>query len=131
MRTTLEVAAHALLRAASRLVSMLVLVAAAIPAQNFAGHYVIVRWGCGSPCLMMAIVDLETGHVLPPPFHHGQGHSYFQLPWEFPPDPLKYKLDSRLLIANICESDKPATCGAHYFVMEDGALKLIDKVIDK
>lgn len=28
---------------------------------NFAGHFVIIRWGCGSPCLMAAIVDVRLG----------------------------------------------------------------------
>ncbi len=109
---------------------------------NFAGHYVIVRWGCGSPCLMMAIVDSKTGRVFPPPFHHGPGDSYFQLPWDFPLEPLRYRLDSRLLIANICESDKTVQikgevgyqarrCGSHYFVMGDSRLTLIYKVLDQ
>lgn len=30
---------------------------------NFAGHYRIVTWGCGSACLELAIVDLENGRV--------------------------------------------------------------------
>ena len=47
------------------------------PGPNFAGHYAIVQWGCGSPCLLAAIVDLVNGRVLPPPFHHGPGHNYF------------------------------------------------------
>jgi hypothetical protein len=109
---------------------------------NFAGHYVIVTWGCGSSCLMMAIVDLKTGRVFPPPFHHGPGHSYFQLPWAFPMKPLAYRVDSRLLIANICESDRTVQvggrvgyqaqmCGAHYFVMGDNGLTLIHKVLQK
>jgi len=113
-----------------------------VPGPNFAGHYVIVTWGCGSPCLMAAIVDLETGRVLPPPFYHGPGHSYFQVPWAFPMAPaLAYRLDSRLLIANICEADtviqvdgregyQAQKCGAHYFVMKDGALKLIHRVLE-
>lgn len=109
---------------------------------NFAGHYVIVRWGCGSPCLMAAIVDLKTGRVFPPPFHHGPGHSYFQVPWAFPAVPaLAYRLDSRLLIADICEADhavrvegqvgyEAEKCGAHYFVMSDEGPRLIHRVLD-
>jgi hypothetical protein len=113
-----------------------------IAGPNFAGHYVIVRWGCGSPCLMMAIVDSVSGRVFSPPFHHGPGHSYFQLPWAFPAKPLTYRIDSRLLITNVCESDKTGqtngrptyeaqTCGTHYFVMEEEGLRLIYKIIDK
>lgn len=115
----------------------------AVPGPNFAGHHVIVRWGCGSPCLMAAIVDLRTGRVFPPPFHHGPGHSYFQVPWAWPMEPpLSYRLDSRLLIANICEADKSVRvkgrldhesqgCGAHYFVMSDNGLRLIHRVLEK
>ncbi len=114
----------------------------AVAGPNFAGHYVIVTWGCGSPCLMAAIVDLKTGRVFPPPFHHGPGHSYFQVPWAFPAQALAYRLNSRLLIANICETDKAVSvdgrtgytaqkCGAHYFVMNDDGPKLIRAVLDK
>jgi hypothetical protein len=34
---------------------------------NFAGHYFVIRWGCGSDCLMMAVVDAKTGKVYDPP----------------------------------------------------------------
>ena len=30
---------------------------------NFAGHYCLVWWGCGSDCQHVAIVDLQTGIV--------------------------------------------------------------------
>lgn len=112
------------------------------PGPDFAGHYVIVTWGCGSPCLMAAIVDLKTGRVYPPPFHHGRGRSYFQVPWAFPmTPPLAYRTNSRLLIANVCEEDTTVTvggqpdfeahrCGAHYFVMNPDRLKLIGRALD-
>lgn len=111
------------------------------PGPNFAGHYAIVKWGCGSPCVMAAFVNLTDGRVLPPPFHHGPGHSYFQVPWAFPKAPLQYRLNSRLLIANICEADKVSRvdgqasysalrCGTHYFVMGESGLKLIYRELD-
>lgn len=31
---------------------------------NFAGHYIIVSWGCGSPCQMNAIIDVRTGKTM-------------------------------------------------------------------
>ena len=114
----------------------------AAPGPNFAGHYVIVTWGCGSPCMMAAIVDLKSGRVFPPPFHHGPGHSYFQVPWAFPAQPaLAYRLNSRLLIANICEKDTTAQvdrrtgykgqqCGPHYFEMTNDGLRLIRRVLE-
>ncbi len=30
---------------------------------NFAGHYTMVTWGCGSPCQRGAIVDRKTGKI--------------------------------------------------------------------
>ena len=30
---------------------------------NFAGHYFVISWGCGSNCAMMAMVDARTGEV--------------------------------------------------------------------
>jgi hypothetical protein len=107
---------------------------------NFAGHYFIVRWECDSPepCLMAAIVDATNGRVFPPPFHHGPGHSYFEVPWRVGFKALDYRLNSRLLIANICETDTEVRsggqisyqsdkCGAHYFVIGEDGLKLIHR----
>src|SRR5437879_6054758 len=31
---------------------------------NFAGHYRVAIWGCGSSCAMFAVVHLPTGRVL-------------------------------------------------------------------
>jgi hypothetical protein len=33
---------------------------------NFAGHYTLVRWGCGSSCLYFAVVDAISGRVIFP-----------------------------------------------------------------
>jgi hypothetical protein len=80
---------------------------------------------------MAAIVDAKTGRVFAPPFHHGPGRSYFQVPWAFPMEPpLAYRLNSRLLIAKICETGEAERCGAHYFVMGDDGLKLIHTVLE-
>lgn len=32
---------------------------------NFAGHFVIATWGCGTMCLAGAVVDSRTGRVFP------------------------------------------------------------------
>lgn len=37
------------------------------PETNFAGKYVVIIWGCGSQCVMMAVVDTATGIVYKPP----------------------------------------------------------------
>ncbi len=53
---------------------------------NFAGHYTIVTWGCGTSCQNSAIVDAKTGAVYTPGIMSEVG--------------IKYKLNSRLLIVN-------------------------------
>jgi hypothetical protein len=35
-----------------------------IKKSNFAGHYILFSWGCGSPCQMNAIVDAITGKTI-------------------------------------------------------------------
>jgi hypothetical protein len=34
---------------------------------NFAGHYTIATWGCGSGCAQFAIIDARSGRVFFPP----------------------------------------------------------------
>lgn len=66
---------------------------------NFAGHYTIVSWGCGSSCIMLAIVDARTGAV-----HIPAGLLQLETsPW-FDNDPfaqeewVQFRKDSRLLV---------------------------------
>src|SRR5713226_8033300 len=35
---------------------------------NFAGHYTIAEWGCGSSCVSIAIIDAKDGSVYDGPF---------------------------------------------------------------
>jgi hypothetical protein len=53
---------------------------------NFAGHYTIIEWGCGSECQRSAIVDAKTGAVYFPDFTSSWG--------------MLYRPDSSLLIVN-------------------------------
>src|SRR4051812_47260047 len=60
---------------------------------DFAGHFIIVKWGCGASCLGGAVLDAKSGVVdfLP---RSVCCSSNFDL------EPLDYHADSRLLIAN-------------------------------
>ncbi len=40
-----------------------VLTEASKTGPNFAGHYTVAYWGCGSPCGRFAIIDAQTGKV--------------------------------------------------------------------
>lgn len=55
---------------------------------NFAGHYALITWGCGSPCITVALVDSKTGRVWWAPFG-GLGEVH-----------IDYRLNSRLVIVN-------------------------------
>ena len=52
---------------------------------NFAGHYTMVTWGCGSPCQRGALVDRKTGEIF-----DGLETTYG----------IDFKKDSRLVIKN-------------------------------
>jgi hypothetical protein len=58
---------------------------------NFAGHYTIVEWGCGTFCKQMAIVDRISGQII-----------YSQIPFDTVDGHFgtNYKIDSRMLIIN-------------------------------
>ena len=130
------------------------------PGPNFAGHYILVSFGCGGPaltsCFSGAIVDAETGHVYRAP--HPAPDSGFKLPYfgvfaerpgHYPAfsfhhtqvsSPLQFRLDSLMLVARICERSglvggsivgpKAEGCGAHYYVMEEDGLKLIYRNVE-
>ena len=55
---------------------------------NFAGHYTVVMWGCGSDCMEVAIVDAKTGRVYFAPFI------------VTPSMKADYRINSRLLVQN-------------------------------
>ena len=41
--------------------------AAVARGPNFAGHYTVVDWGCGTSCGVYVIVDARTGKIYEPP----------------------------------------------------------------
>lgn len=61
---------------------------------NFAGHYVMVTFGCGSTCLYGGMVDARTGEATALPFLVDSfGSDKVDID-----DPLLYRADSRLVI---------------------------------
>ena len=94
------------------------------PGPNFAGHYIIVEIGCGSPCVLMAIVDAKTGRIHNPPMSTGLGITNLGgYPWL---PGIEFRLDSDLMIMRPCANDGPVY--DHYFLWTDNRWKLIRKV---
>ena len=95
---------------------------AAAKGPNFAGHFTIAEWGCGSGCISVAIVDSITGRTFDPPFKSVSlpfvegGRDY---------QGLVYERQSRLLILDGCPEEQEEKCGTYYYELEKGKLKLL------
>jgi hypothetical protein len=63
---------------------------------NFAGHYILTTWGCGTNCSVSAIIDARNGRVFFPDQLEGAGFGFCELPDDT--EPLVYQADSRLLV---------------------------------
>jgi hypothetical protein len=63
---------------------------------NFAGHYVLVGWGCGTGCISGAIIDGRTGNVFWPEQFNALAVGYSD--GEYADKPVEYRKNSRLLI---------------------------------
>ena len=83
---------------------------------NFAGHYILTAWGCGTTCLMGAVIDAKTGRV------------YW---WNFticcwPSDvddkflPIEFHLNSSLIVFSGARNEKEGDDGAHFYKFERG-----------
>ena len=78
---------------------------------NFAGHYRIAEWGCGTACVSLAVINLRTGAVYDGPFHV-LGYAV-RRKYEGGEDELEYRLSSGLLIVRGRPEDQ--SCGAYYY----------------
>ena len=81
---------------------------------NFARHFSIVEIGCGTSCRNVYVANNITGRVIDFPIG---GEEYQSLD-------LKYKLNSRLIIA----SYQKDTCDIAYYVIKSGNIKKIKTV---
>jgi len=102
------------------------------PGPNFAGHYVVIAWGCGAPCLMMAVCDLETRAVYNPPLS-ANGLALPLLVFENSPGSdaeIEYRRDSKLMIIKATPRywERSAKSYAFYFVLQNTQWKLLRRM---
>ena len=98
------------------------------PGPNFAGHYIAIQWGCGSPCIMMVFVDAGTGRIYYPPLSFGtEGNQRIGLPmFGLGPAPLEFRLNSSLLTMNACPENGPnAPCYRYFFLWRENRWRLL------
>lgn len=93
---------------------------------NFAGHYRIAYWGCGSVCAAGALVDLQTGNVYQLPLSNPNGtgwERWIMCTASFEGAKDEFHLDSRLIIVrcglNFSEHLKKNIPDTSYFVWEN------------
>jgi hypothetical protein len=83
---------------------------------NFAGHYILTTWGCGTNCSQSAIIDARNGRVFFPSVLEGAGFGFCDLPDDT--EPIVSQAGSRLLILNGFKggdlSLNNAACGIYY-----------------
>lgn len=83
---------------------------------NFAGHYILTTWGCGTNCSQSAIIDARNGRVFFPRILEGAGFGFCDLPDDT--EPIVYHADSRLLVLSGFKGGdlelERARCGIYY-----------------
>lgn len=90
---------------------------------NFAGHYIIASWGCGTGCSIGAIIDAKTGEVFFPDELAGG----FGIETGHPEESLdkygnfEYKPESNLLVLNGWGGEKN---GVRYLLWENNQFRL-------
>lgn len=89
---------------------------------NFAGHYTVVRWGCGSGCIEMAVVDARTGVIYWPPFSNvvvGMSGTVEDNP--------SFNIASKLMVVRgaLNEQDND---GVYYYVFDKNRFRLVKYV---
>jgi hypothetical protein len=92
---------------------------------NFAGHFRVVYWGCGSNCSAGALVDLETGRVFPPPLAKPNGvgwERWMDCPACYEGADNEFHIDSRMMIVrcglNYSERLQKNVPDTYYFLWE-------------
>jgi len=101
---------------------------------NFAGHYILARWGCGTDCIQISIIDAITGQV-----YHPSGvttnvavnvEDLLLDESESRPNfgSIKFRTNSRLLMLIGMPEESVERRGISYYVWEHNQLRLIRHV---
>jgi hypothetical protein len=98
------------------------------PGPNFAGHLIVIAWGCGTGCIRMAMSDAITGMVYDLPISEG-----FALPMLVRRNSVgraaevEFRKTSRLMIirANLHNGEIPSE---FYFLWEGSKWRLLRKI---
>ena len=94
---------------------------------NFAGHYTLVGWGCGTGCISGAVIDARNGHVIWPEQFNAIGVWYGGD--EYAAEPIAYKKNSRLLVISgspgVANGAAEKPQGLYYYEWKNDRLRLV------
>lgn len=93
---------------------------------NFAGHYIVTTWGCGSGCLLGAVIDARTGKVYQ--------WDFSICCWDSIADdnfnPIEFRLNSRLIVFSGARNEEEGDTGAHFYKFENGRLVHLRSILE-
>jgi hypothetical protein len=114
---------------------------------NFAGHFILTGWGCGTNCSQWAIIDARNGRVFFPSEFAGVGFGFCDLPKNAMPadgpkmtednadGPIYFKPNSRLVALTGYTGggldDNKARCGNYFFEWTGAKLRQVKLVPGK
>ena len=89
---------------------------------NFAGHYTVATWGCGTGCLQFAVVDARTGKV----YFHPRAETVAGVTFQ-DEERLQFRRDSRLFIVSgqLLARDGPELEGKFYYEWRNDRFRLL------
>jgi len=99
---------------------------------NFAGHYILTGWGCGTGCTNAAIIEARTGDIIWPNQFANIDATYGD---RYSDEQIEFRKNSRLLIihgrpGSMKEFKKVPPSGDHYFEWKNNRLRIL-KVVEK
>jgi len=83
---------------------------------NFAGRYILTAWGCGTACLMGAVIDAKTGKV----YWWGFSICCWRAEVDDNFQPIEFRLNSKLIVFSGIRNEKDNDNGAHFYKFEHG-----------
>jgi hypothetical protein len=98
---------------------------------NFAGTYAIAQWGCGTSCLSIAVINVQTGEVSDGPFTTLEYDGAVKYPngsYSLANDfkPLEYHLSSRMLVVRGCPDDYYyQNCALRFYAWDGRGFQLV------
>ena len=92
---------------------------------NFAGRYILTTWGCGTSCVMGAVIDARTGRVY--------WWDFTLCCWGYDIDenfrPVEARINSRLIVFSGARHEKEGDVGTHFYKFQNERFRHIRSIL--